>query len=172
MLTGFPTKKKLLLSSRRAQLIRGRWRASQITGRPSARRQSPAKLILLKNLSESMEIARADDDDVQVLGRELGQATATVAGTIYRFKRQEAHDRPLRHPGAGRTRRQRCDPPRGPRRPPQDEPGRRRTTGASRASGMGPGARRRPPPKARPRRARRHAVAARPPPLGISKNIP
>ena len=70
--------------------------------------------------------------------------------------RQAPPHRPLRHPGGGRARRQRGDPPRGPRREAADEPGRRRATGAEAA--------RSPQQEAPPRRARWHAIDARPPP--------
>ena len=55
------------------------------------------------------------------------QAQWTMAGAIHRRERQEARHRLLRHAGSGRTRIQRGDPPRGPQRPAQDEPGRRRS---------------------------------------------
>jgi hypothetical protein len=47
--------------------------------------------------------------------------------------RQAPPHRPLRHPGGGRARRQRGDPPRGPRREAAHEPGRRRAAGAPQA---------------------------------------
>ena len=68
---------------------------------------------------------------------------------------EAAHDRPLRHAGVRRARRQRGDPASGPRREAAHEPGRRRAASPPRAKDDGE--------EARPRRVRRHA-AARPPP--------
>ena len=67
---------------------------------------------------------RAFGDDFKILGCRLGQARATVEGLLQGRERQAAHDRHLRHTGGRRARLQRRDPACGPRRPPQDEPGR------------------------------------------------
>ena len=89
------------------------------------------------------------------------------------FGIEEAPHRPLRHPGVSRSRRQRGHPARGPRREAPHEPGRRRATGAQKAQGERPRAPPRPSPprQAPPRGARCRAVAACPPPLGISNDI-
>ena len=103
--------------------------------------------------------ARADGDDVEVLGRHLEQAEATVGGAVRRRERQGAQPRLLRHPGGRGARRQRRDPRSSSRRPTSapHEPGRRRAAGAACAAAKDE--------EAPPRRSRRHAVDAPPPRL-------
>ena len=79
--------------------------------------------------------ARAPTETTSVLGRDVGQARATVEGGIHRRERQAALHRALRHAGGRRARRQRGDQRASSRRPSsaQYEPGRRRPIGAARA---------------------------------------
>ena len=93
-----------------------------------------------------------------------GKEEPPVAGALQRRRRQEPLHRPLRHPGAGRPRRQRGDPAGGPRREAAHERGRRRSTSAEVRSAQWTDAR------APPRGTRRHVEALPPPPLDISKN--